>query len=67
MQDATTEYKASLKKVNPNFNVEHYDRLILKLDEPQTPAPEDPVRFDQLDPIGTPGNTTGPSTTGINT
>ena len=46
MQDATKEYKAQLKKVNPDFDAEHYDRLILGLDEPQTPAPEEPVGFD---------------------
>ena len=64
MQDATEEYKAQLKKVNPDFDTEHYDRLILRLEDPQTPAPEDPVGFDQLDQIGTPGNTTSPSITG---
>ena len=31
----------------------HYDNLILG--EPQTPAPEDPVGLENLDPIGTPG------------
>ena len=25
MQDTTEEYKASLKRVNPDFNTEHYD------------------------------------------
>ena len=34
MQDATKEYKAQLKKVNLDFDVEHYDRLILGLEEP---------------------------------
>ena len=45
-----------MKKINPNFDADHYDRLILELEEPQTPAPEDPVGFDQLDSIGTLGN-----------
>ena len=44
MRDATTEYKESLKRVDPNFDADHYDRLILG--EPQTPAPEDQVGFD---------------------
>ena len=46
LNDATEEYKASLRKVNPNFDSEHYDRLILVLEEPQIPALEDPVGFD---------------------
>ena len=61
MRDATKEYKASLKKVNLDFDVEYYDKLILRANEPQTPAPKDPVGFDQLNPIGTPGTTAGPS------
>ena len=32
--DATVEYKAQLKKVNLDFDAEHYDRLILYADEP---------------------------------
>ena len=62
MRDATEEYKAQLKKVNPDFDAEHYDRLILEADEPQTPALEGLVGFDQLYPIETPGITVGPST-----
>ena len=36
MRDATEEYKAQLKKVNPNpnFDAKHYDRVILEADEP---------------------------------
>ena len=64
MRDATKEYKAQLKKVNPDFDAEHYDRLILKADEPQTPTSEDPVGFDQLDSIGTPGTAAVPSALG---
>ena len=41
-----------MKKVDPNFNGDCIDSFILG--EPQTPTPEDPVGFDQLDPIGTP-------------
>ena len=63
-QDATKEYKAQLKKVNSDFDVEHYDRLILALEEAHTPAPEDLVGFNQLDPIGTKRNAAGPSATG---
>ena len=44
------EYKESLKWVDSSFDVDHYVRLILG--EPQTLALEDPVGFDQLDPIG---------------
>lgn len=44
MRDAVTEYKESLKRVDPSFNGDYYNRLIL--DEPQTPAPEDLVEFD---------------------
>ena len=64
MQDAIEEYKAQLKKVNPDFDTEHYDRLILELEEPQTPASEDLVGFNQLDPIETPRNAASPSTMG---
>ena len=34
IRDATEEYKAQLKKVNPDFDTEHYDRLILEAYEP---------------------------------
>ena len=53
MGDATAEYKESLKQVNLNFNANYYDRLILG--KPQTLAHKDPVGFDQLNPISTPG------------
>ena len=53
MRDAFTEYKEAVNQVDPNFDGDYYDRLIL--DEPQTPAPEDSVGFEQLDLIGTPG------------
>ena len=59
MRDATTEYKESLKRVNPSFDANHYDRLILG--EPQTLTPKDLVGLDQLDPIGTLRATVGPS------
>ena len=59
MRDATMEYKESLKQVDPSFDADYYDRLIIG--EPQTPALEDPIGFDQLDPIGTPGTTGSPS------
>ena len=52
MRDAVEEYKMAVKKVDLSFEVDYYDNLILG--EPQTPAPEDPVRFEKLDPIGTP-------------
>ena len=60
MRDATEEYKAQLKKVNPDFDAEYYDKLILEADEPQTPALEDLVGFDQLVLIRTPGTTASP-------
>ena len=53
MRDAIAEYKMALKKADPNFDSDYYDDLILG--EPLTPAPKDPIGFDQLDPIGTPG------------
>ena len=53
INDATEEFKALLRRVNPDFDAEHYDKLILELEEPQTLAHEDLVGFDQLDPIGT--------------
>ena len=61
MRDATEDYKASLKKVNLDFDVEYYDKLILEANEPQTPASEDPIG---LNPIGTPGTAAGSSTLG---
>ena len=64
MRDATEEYKTSLKNVNPNFDAEYFDRLILEADEPQNPTLEDPIGFDQLDPIGTNGTPVGPSALG---
>ena len=64
LNDDTEEYKALLKRVNPDFDTEHYDRLILELEEPQPPALEDSIGFNQLDSIGTPGNAAGPSTMG---
>ena len=30
LNDATEEYKASLKKVDPSFDAEYYDNLILE-------------------------------------
>ena len=39
MRDAVNEYKASIKRVDPTFDGDHYDRLISS--EPATPAPED--------------------------
>ena len=39
MRDAVNEYKASIKRVDPTFDGDHYDRLISG--EPDTPAPED--------------------------
>ena len=56
MKDALDEYKMAIKKVDPNFDGDYYDNLIFC--EPLTPALEDPVGFEQLDPIGTPGATT---------
>ena len=47
------EYKMAIKKVDLNFDGDHYDNLIFG--EPYTPAPEDPVGLEQLDLIGTPG------------
>ena len=61
MRDATEEYKAQLKKVKPDFDTEYYDRLILEVEEPQTLTLKDPVGFDQLNLIGTPGTAAGPS------
>ena len=34
LNDAAKEYKAWLKNVNPSFDVEYYNRLILELEEP---------------------------------
>ena len=41
MRDAVNEYKASIKKVDPTFDDDYYDRLISG--EPATPAPEDSI------------------------
>ena len=60
MKDAMVEYKESSKWVDPNFDTDHHDRLILG--DPQTPASEDSVGFNQIDPIGTPGTVVGPPT-----
>ena len=37
MRDAIAEYKEAMKRVDPSFDGDYYDRLILG--EPQTPAP----------------------------
>ena len=58
MRDVVAEYKEALKGVDPNFNGDHYDKLILG--EPQTIASDNPVGFKQLAPIGTPGIATSP-------
>ena len=41
MRDAVNEYKESIKKVDPTFDGDYYDRLISG--EPLTPALEDSV------------------------
>ena len=41
MRDAVNEYKESIKKVDPSFDDDYYDRLISG--EPTTTAPEDLV------------------------
>ena len=41
MRDAVNEYKASIKKVDPTFDCDYYDRLIFG--QPTTPAPEDSI------------------------
>ena len=33
LNDATDEYKASLKRVDPSFDAEYYNNLILKQEE----------------------------------
>ena len=43
MRDAVNEYKASIKKVDPTFDGDYYDRLISG--EPATPAPEDSIEI----------------------
>ena len=50
MRDAVNEYKASIKKVNPTFDGDYYDRLISG--EPTTPAPEDSdeVHLEEAEP-----------------
>ena len=57
MRDAMNKYKMAIKKVDPNFDGDHYDNLIFG--EPSTLAPKDHVGFEQLDPIGTPGAVAG--------
>ena len=39
MRDVVNEYKASIKRVDPTFDGDYYDRLVSG--EPDTPAPED--------------------------
>ena len=39
MRDAVNEYKASIKRVDPTFDGDYYDRIISG--EPDTHAPED--------------------------
>ena len=53
MRDAVAEYKMAVKKADPPSTLTITTNLILG--EPQILTPEDPVRFEQLDPIGTPG------------
>ena len=53
IKDVVDEYKMAIKKVDRTSDGDHYDSLIFgKL---SIPAPEDPVGFKQLDPIGTLG------------
>ena len=59
MRDAVVEYKIAMKRVDPNFDGDNIDSLILG--EPQTLTPEDLVGFEQLDPIGTHGNAAEPN------
>ena len=59
MRDAMAEYKIAVKKVDPNFDGNYIDSLILG--EPQTHALEDLIGFDHLDPIGTPRVTAEPN------
>ena len=53
MRDVVDEYKMAIKKVDSNFDGDYYDNLIFG--KTLMPAPEDPVGFEQLDLIGTPG------------
>ena len=46
LNNVAEEYKASLKRVNLDFDAEYYNRLILKLEKSQTLTPEDPIGFD---------------------
>ena len=50
MRDTVNEYKASIKKVDPTFDGDYYDRLISG--EPAAPAPEDSdeVRLEEAEP-----------------
>ena len=43
IRDAIEEYKMVVKKVDPFFDADYYDNLILG--EPQTPTPDDSVGF----------------------
>ena len=43
MRDAVNEYKASIKKVDPTFDGDYYDRLISG--KPDTPTPEDSLEM----------------------
>ena len=45
LREATDEYKAALKRVDPNFDPEHYDRFLTQ-DEPQTPTHKNLVGFE---------------------
>ena len=53
IRDVVDEYKMAIKKVDPTFDGDLYNSLIFG--EPSTPASEEPIGFEQLDPIGTPG------------
>ena len=44
MRDAVVEYKMAVKRVDPNFDGNYIDSLILG--EPKTPAPEHRVGFE---------------------
>ena len=55
MRDVVTEYTLAVKRVISTFDDDYYDSLIPG--EPQTPAPEVPIGFEQLDPMGTLGTT----------
>ena len=63
MRDAVAEYKMAVKKVDPTFDSDYYNNLIFG--KPQTPALEDPVGFEELDPIGTPRAASDQDTTPV--